>query len=128
MAMALSLAAASVLAQQPRIPPKYKASPMHVAQLPKFCWNQYVDGSLQGYEFSIPHESCGPEMNHFCPALVYLLEAQSQTLPMRERRGALGSAIREIDYTLRGMKSGCFIANEVRAAQMRAQALSIIIK
>lgn len=114
--------------QQPRVPPKYHASPLHVAQLPKYCWQQYVDGSLTGYEFTIVSQSCGYEMNHFCPALVFMMEAQSLTLPMSERRGAMNNAIKEINYTLRGMKPGCHVANDVLAAQQRAQALSMFIK
>ena len=115
-------------AQQPRIAPKYQASPLHVAQLPRYCWHQYVDGALGGYEFSIVPQSCGSEMNHFCPALVFLMQAQSATLPMNERRGAMKHAINEINYTLRGMKPGCHITNDVLAAQQRAQALSMVIK
>jgi hypothetical protein len=114
--------------QQPRIPPKYQAAPMYVAQLPQYCWNQYVDGSLGGYQYSIPHESCGYGMNHFCPALVFMLEAQTLSLPMNVRRGAIGNAIKEINYTLNSMKPGCFIAKDVHAALQQAQMLATIIK
>lgn len=114
-------------AQQPKIPPRYKASPLHVAQLPKFCWQQYVDGSLSGPQYSIMSSSCGSEMNHFCPALVFLMQAQSPVLPKNERKGAMGQAVKEINYTLRGMKPGCHITAEVHAARDKARVLAPII-
>lgn len=121
------LACAAGHAQQPKIQPKYKASPLQVAQLPQFCWNQYVDGSLAGPQYSITRESCGGEMNHFCPALVFLMQAQSPSLPKSERQGAMGQAVKEINYTLRGMKPGCHITAEVYAARDRAKMLAPII-
>ena len=112
---------------QPKVPPKYKASPLYVAQLPKFCWQQYVDGSLGGQQFSIVDPSCGPEMNHFCPALVFLLQAQDQSQPKNERMGAMKHAVNDINYTLRGMKPGCHITAEVHAARDKAKVLAPMI-
>lgn len=113
---------------QPAIPPKYKAAPDEVAQLPRYCYNQYVDGALGGYTYSIPHESCGAAMNHFCPALVYLIRAQKMSVRRAERVGYVQSALGEIDYTIRDMKPGCFIAKDVFAAKERARVLATIIK
>lgn len=112
---------------QPKIPPRYKASPMYVAQLPKFCWPQYVDGFYGGTSFSIP-PSCGSGMNHFCPALVFMMQAQDPSVPQNERRGAMGNAVTEINYTLREMTPNCPIAADVKAAEQKAKLLSTIIK
>lgn len=113
---------------QPKIPPKYPAAPDEVLQLPKYCYNQYVDGSLGGYEYSIPNESCGYAMNHFCPGLVAKVKAQKMSFPKSERIGYIKHAIQDIDYTIREMKPGCFIAKDVFAAKESALFLSRIIK
>jgi hypothetical protein len=112
--------------QQPKIPPAFKASPLYVAQLPKFCWQQYVDGSLSRAPFAIVN--CGGGMNHFCPALVFLLQAQNVSLSRNERVGAIKHAVTEIDYTIREMTQGCSIASDVYAAKEKARALSTVIK
>ncbi len=112
---------------QSKIPPKYNASPLYVAQLPKFCWQQYVDGSLRGPQFSIESSSCGYAMNHFCPALVFLLEAQNSSLPKNERQGSMAHAVHEINYTLRDMKPGCHVTANVYAARDKAKMLAPII-
>jgi hypothetical protein len=115
-------------AGQPRIPPKYPAEPKYIAQLPKYCYNQYVDGALGGYEFSIPRESCGGSMNHFCPALIFLMQAQDFTLQKNVRVGSVQHAIGGINYTLQDMKPGCFIAKDVMLAKQRAAMLAKIVK
>lgn len=128
-ALAAAVLSAALQAQaQPKIPPKYQAAPMQIVQLPKYCYQQYVDGSLSGYEFSIPNESCGYAMNHFCPALIFMMDAQRYSLPKNERVGAVQHAVNEINYTIREMKPGCFITNDVMAAKEKAAMLSRIIK
>lgn len=129
---ALAVLSLSALAQtpgvaKPRIPPKYPASPMEIAYLPKYCYNQYVDGALGGREFSITADACGYEMNHFCPALVYLQRASQIDKPKSERRGAVNDAIKDIEYTIRGMKPGCYITDDVMRAKAKAQMLSTMI-
>jgi len=128
LAVLISIAAAFPALAQPKIPPKYKASPLEVAQLPTYCYQQYVDGSLGGFKFSIPDQSCGPAMNHYCPALVFMIQAQRQSLPKNERVGAMGHAIKEINYTIRDMKPGCFIAKDVFDAKKRAEAMAPFIR
>ncbi|MBX9848911.1 MAG: hypothetical protein K2X64_06425 [Rhodocyclaceae bacterium] len=123
----LFLLISSVGRAQSKVPPTYKASPLYVTQLPKFCWHQYVDGSLDGPRYSIVPSSCGYQMNHFCPALVFLLEAQNASLGKTERQGSMAHAVQEINYTLRDMKPGCHIAAEVYAARDKAKMLAPII-
>lgn len=104
----------------PRIAPKYKASPVEVAFLPKYCYHQYVDQGLDGPKYSIPFEYCGYEMNHFCPALVALIQSNQMNRPPNERRDLANQAIGDINYTIRGMKPGCYIAADVKSALNRA--------
>ncbi len=111
----------------PNVPPKYHADPVTVAQLPPYCYAQYVDGSLSGVPgYAIT--DCGYEMNHFCPALVSLILAKKTSLPKSERRGYIQHAITEIKYTQRGMLPGCPIKGDVDAAMVRAQTLDRIVK
>lgn len=124
---AVALMLGTALAQ-PRIPPKYPAELKYVTRLPKYCYNQYVDGALSGYEFSIPSESCGYSMNHFCGALIFMMQAQDFTLPKNERVGAAQHAVIEVNYTLRDMKPGCFITKDVQLAKERARLLAQIVK
>ena len=126
-ALIFFLLASALCHAQPKVPPTYYASPLYVAQLPKFCWQQYVDGSLGGPKFSILNSSCGGQMNHFCPALVFLMQAQSPSLPKNERQGAMKHAVNEINYTLRDMKPGCHITAEVLAARDKAKLLAPMI-
>ncbi len=112
----------------PKIPPKYHATPLEIAYLPKYCYNQYVDGALGGPEFSMPPDLCGYEMNHFCPGLVAMTRAAQLSRPKNERIGYLSAAIENFDYTLRGMKPGCFVAKDVQQAKARARMLSGLIR
>ena len=124
-AMALMLGTALA---QPKIPPKYPADPKYVARLPTYCYSQYVDGALGGYKFSIPSESCGYSMNHFCGAQIFMMQAQDFSLPKNERVGAAQHAVTEVNYTLRDMKPGCFITKDVMLAKQRAAMLARIVK
>lgn len=127
--LALGLSAAVAQAQAPAIPPKYKASAIEVAQLPRYCYAQYVDGAFgNNPAYSIPHELCGYGMNHFCPALVYMIQASDFKRPRNERRGLAGSALHEINYTIQNMKPGCHITADVYKAKERAQALVNMLK
>lgn len=128
LAVLACLVALGTAAAQPKVPPKYRAAPDEVAQLPSYCYQQYVDGSLGGYKFSIPAESCGYSMNHFCGALIFMMQAQKQSLPKTERVGAIQNANKEINYTIRDMKPGCFITKDVMDAKQRAELLAKIIK
>lgn len=113
---------------QPRIPPKYSAAPLEVAQLPKYCWAQYVDGAYAGHPvYSIP-SSCGAYTNHFCPALVSLTRAQQMSRNESQRREDIRHAAMEIRYTLRYMQPSCPIYPEVKAAQMQAEFLEKLLK
>lgn len=129
--LVLAIAAAPAAAQigaKPAIPPKYKASPLEVAYLPKYCYHQYVDGALQPPVFAIAPDSCGTSMNHFCPALVFISQASNPSKPMTERRGAAEQAVKEVDYTIRDMKPGCYITKDVMDAKSRAAALLRVLK
>jgi hypothetical protein len=113
---------------QPRIPPKYQASPLEITQLPKYCWAQYVDGAYSGHPiYSIP-AVCGPYTNHFCPALVSLVQSTQLSRNKQQRNEAISHAAREVRYTLRYIKPDCPIYPDVTAAQMRAEAMEKLAK
>ncbi len=67
-------------------------------------------------------------MNHFCPALVFMMQAQDFALPKNERVGAAQHAVTEVNYTLHDMKPGCFITKDVELAKQRAALLAQIVK
>jgi len=124
--MVMTMTAAGASHGQAFVPPTYKASPLEVAKLPLYCHQQYVNGALGGPKFSIPNAMCGGEMNHFCPALVFLMQVEQESLRKSERGGALRHAIKEIDYTIRGMKPGCYLEPEVLRAKRKAELLKTI--
>jgi hypothetical protein len=119
----LFLTVAHIACAQTRIPPKYSASPMEVAQLPKYCWAQYVDGAYFGHPiYSIP-AVCGAYTNHFCPALVYLNQGSKISRSKAQRQEDLRHAAQEIAYTLQYIKPNCPIYPDVEAARIRTETL-----
>lgn len=128
LAVLATAAIVSPATANPKIPPKYPAKPSEVMRLPKYCWQQYVDGSLGGYQYSIPSESCGYAMNHFCPALVFMIQSQDVSLARNERVGAIQHAVNDIQYTIHDMKPGCFIARDVFQAKQRAAIMSKFVR
>ena len=85
---------------------KYKAAPGEVAQLPQFCWAQYVD-DVEGPQYSISPRLCGVGMNHYCPGLVDLIRARKalgDQQQLKARLGHLRSARTNATYTLRAMQ------------------------
>ena len=110
-----SLALVSGLA----ISAKYKAAPTEVAQLPRYCWAQYMD-DVQGAQYSVPVSLCGWGMNHYCPGLVELIRAKKTfggREKLKERLGYLATAKSSVVYTLRAMKDypHCSIRADVEA-------------
>lgn len=94
---------------------KYKAASTIVALLPTFCMHQYVD-DVDGPEYSFPPE-CGPGMNHYCPGLVKLHQANRTVGNKRERIGLLERAREDTKYTLKAMENfpTCPARKEVEA-------------
>ena len=82
---------------------KYKADPVAIAQLPHFCWAQYMD-NVSGPEYQIDPRDCGWGMNHYCPGLIKLIEAKRSFGDRRKRLGYLQVAKEDTLYTLRAMK------------------------
>lgn len=113
---------------QPKIPPKYHAAPLEIAQLPKYCWAQYVDGAYFGHPiYSIP-AICGPYTNHYCPALVSLTRSTQLSRSKSQRNEDIWHAAKEVRYTLNYIKPDCPIYPDVKAAQMRAEAMEKFAK
>lgn len=104
-----------------------KTSPVEIAQLPKYCYAQYVDENLSGNPaYSI--QGCGGSMNHFCPGLVKLIRARTHQLPMNERRGNANMAVDDFKYTLREMTPTCVIRADVLSALEQAKHLQGMLR
>jgi hypothetical protein len=111
-------------AQQSYRRPSDKAA--EIAQLPKYCYAQYVDTKLYGnpeYEIGAPGTNCGPGMNHFCPALMMLIRAQNPALARPKRKEQLRGAKEQVNYTLQRMQPQCLYREDVYEAMRRIQAL-----
>lgn len=97
------------------------------AQLPKYCYAQYVDEKLAGDpRYSI--QGCGVTMNHFCPGLLHLMRAQKVSDSRGARAGELGSAIENFKYTLKAMPPGCWLRPDAEAALARAKIMERFLK
>jgi hypothetical protein len=101
---------------------------LEIAQLPKFCYDQYVDTSLsRNPEYSIT-AACGIGMNHFCPGLLNLMRAQKGTLSRDSRRGHLRQGKENVEYTVVRMPANCRYRDDVNAAMVRVQTLEKILR
>lgn len=92
------------------------------AQLPTYCYAQYVDEKLAaqpGYSIT----GCGGRMNHFCPGLIYLIRARKASDPPATRRTNAKHAIDDINYSLKDMTPGCPLRADAEAALARAMAI-----
>jgi hypothetical protein len=92
----------------------YKAEAMEIAQLPHFCWAQYLD-NVSGPEYSIDRNDCGVGMNHYCPGLVQLMRAKRSFGDRNKRLGYLKGAKGETLYTVKAMRGfpGCSLRGHV---------------
>lgn len=98
-----------------------------LAQLPKYCYAQYVDDKLSSNpEYSI--QGCGPFVNHYCGALVDLMRAQQFSRQKFQRRRHVDSAIKEIKYTLDNTSASCWLRPDAEAAMSRARLLDSMLK
>lgn len=102
---------------------KYKAPAVEVVLLPQFCWAQYME-NVEGPEYSI--SGCGVGMNHYCPALIELIEAKrSVGAKAKERAGHLAVAHDGVLYTLKAMKDypDCPIRSHVESTLREVESL-----
>jgi hypothetical protein len=76
---------------------------VEIAQLPPFCWEQYLDG-VSGPQYRIDTQTCGPFVNHYCPGLVELMRAKASTGHSKKRLHHLKKAQHETLNTLRGLE------------------------
>jgi hypothetical protein len=91
----LIFAIAALVALAPVAWGQARATPVEIAQLPRFCWAQYVPDAT-GDDFRI--RDCGPGANHYCPGLVAMIRARSQA-NKSAKLGLLGNADAEVRYT-----------------------------
>ena len=93
-----------------------KAEGAIVAQLPQFCWQQYMDG-VSGPGTFIDRKDCGGGMNHYCQGLVELYRARRTFGDRNKRLEHLQSAERSTQYTINAMKPypNCSIRRHVES-------------
>jgi hypothetical protein len=89
---------------QKQLPPGagWRASAVEAAQLPKFCWGQYL--GAKGPEYEIPTADCGWGMNHYCYGLVELLRANKSFGDRNLRIAYLKNALDDTIYTMHAME------------------------
>ena len=95
-------------------PYRDKAEAAIVVQLPKFCWQQYMDG-VSGPGYFIDRKDCGVGMNHYCQGLVELYRARRTFGDRAKRLAHLQVAQRSTQYTISAMKNypACSIRSHV---------------
>lgn len=97
------------------------------AQLPKYCYAQYVDTRLAADpKYSI--QGCGVWMNHFCPGLLQLMRAEKVSSPRSTRADNLHGATENFEYTLKHMPAGCWLRHDAESALSRARAMRVFLK
>lgn len=104
-----------------------KFNAVELAQMPKYCYAQYVDEKLSADpQYSI--QGCGAYMNHYCPGLLQMMRAQKPSSPGHERKENIRQAKGNFDYTLKFMPQGCWLRPEAEAAAARARVLDASIR
>jgi len=100
-----------------------KAEPAIVAQLPKFCWQQYMDG-ISGPGYFIDPKDCGWGMNHYCQGLVELYRARKTFGDRNQRLHHLQVAQYNTKYTITAMKNypACSIRSHVENTMVEVNA------
>lgn len=113
---------------QPNLPSPWNPTPMEMVKLPQYCWAQF-NAEYKAQGIPTPDDLCpGAGMNHLCPGLVQLNRAATATYDRQFRRRVAGQARVELDYTLKRLRPGCRIAQEVHAADGRLKALELLLK
>lgn len=92
-------------------------SQVELAQLPRYCWGQYVKELAGKPGYSI--QNCGYGMNHYCPALTVMLRANKPGISRQDKIGHLRVARKEIEYTLVRVTPNCPILGDVKLADQR---------
>lgn len=95
---------------------------IEIAQLPPYCYPQYVDEKLAANpQYAMPR-GCGAFMNHLCPAHLLFIRAKNVAASRNQRKQNLERAIREYRYTLKNMEPACPLRQDVEASLRTAQA------
>lgn len=107
---------------EPMSPGRYKAPLKYAVRLPDYCGFHYFGHAGMQYRLP-PREICGIHTNHFCGALVSLMQSQDESSRVK-RINRLKAAEKEILYTQRGIADfpKCPLHAEVEAALARTRA------
>lgn len=111
-------------AQEPMSPGSYKAPLRYAVQLPPYCFGTFFGRTEPQYQ--LPSAQCGPFINHFCSALVFLMQAR-EAMDKNKKVSYLERAERAILYTKDGIanpkpRPQCPMNRDVAKALAEAQA------
>ena len=102
---------------------KGDAKAIEVANLPHFCWSQYIDDLPPDAEYRIV--GCGVFTNHYCWGLVKLYRAKKLLGENKKKHQLLLGAKGDAIYTLNGMKNypACAIRSHVETTLAQINAM-----
>ena len=97
---------------------KYEGPPEIVQSLPKYCWWWYMDNIPSTEEYKI--SNCGSHVNHYCPGLVKIKEAERETnLNKRFRFWEIAKS--EMQYTISHTPQECWLQPRAKLNLTRIQ-------
>ncbi len=98
------------------------AEPDEIMRLPKYCWGHY-NPRFKGPAYNIDRKICGPYVNHFCPGILRFNRSQNLMANAMERQHYLRLALKNFDYTTKGMQAypGCYIRKHAIIMEQRAK-------
>ncbi len=98
------------------------AAPDEIMRLPKYCWGHY-NQRFKGPAYNIDRKICGPYINHFCPGILRFNRSQNLMATAMERQHYLRLALKNFDYTTKGIKDypGCYVRKHAIIMQQRAK-------
>jgi len=100
-----------------------RISALEIGQLPKYCWGSYDAKFADMPGYSIPKDTCGWGMNHFCSGLTYMLRANKPGIERHLKLDNLDHARKEIEYTKLRVPPGCPILGDVQIADARLRVM-----
>ena len=98
-----------------------RPSQLEMAQLPRYCWGQYVKELAGQPGYSI--QNCGGGMNHYCSGLTYMMRANKPGIPRAQKVDNLIHARKEIIYTLDRVTPNCPILGDIQLADQRLRVM-----
>lgn len=121
----LALLAVPVIVAPPDAIAQTQPTQLEMAQLPRYCWGQYVKELAGQPGYSI--QNCGGGMNHYCSGLTYMMRANKPGIPRAQKVDNLIHARKEIIYTMDRVTPNCPILGDIRLADQRLRIMEISV-